>query len=121
MGAEVAVHAHQAAGTLHLSHFADVILAKLELEVGSWVIIGRAVLYNSDGDPQYLTARLIHDANVVIDNVSLYSKRETRHCLAVQATLKSRRRETVVLACNTYDGNAEFGSLIAFKVDDVIP
>jgi len=68
-----------------------------------------------------VTARIVHDANVIIDNVNIFAPRYTRHCLAAQATLKSRRAETVVLACNTFSGTAEFGSLIAFKVDDVTP
>ena len=121
MGAELAVHDKQPAGWVDLFGFADVVVAKLELEAGVWVIIGRAVVLNGDGDPQFVTARIVHDANVIIDNVSVYAHGVTRHCLVVQATLKSRRPETVVLACNTFKGTAEFGSLIAFKVDDVVP
>jgi hypothetical protein len=121
MGAELAVHATQTGGPVGLSGFADVVVAKLELEIGAWVIIGRAVLFNADGDHQAVTARIIHDANVIIDDVSVYAQGGNRQCLAVQATLKSRRPETVVLACNTFSGNVEFGSLIAFKVDDVSP
>jgi hypothetical protein len=121
MGAELAVHAKQPAGQIGLSHFADVIVAKLELELGVWVIIGRAAVLNGDHDPQFVTARIVHDANVIIDNISLWSHGSTRHCLAVQGTLKSRRPETVVLACNTFSGYVESGSLIAFKVDDAVP
>jgi hypothetical protein len=68
-----------------------------------------------------ITARIVQDANVIIDNVNAFALPEVRHCLAAQATLKSRRPETVVLACNTFKGTAEFGSLIALKVDDVTP
>ena len=121
MGAELAVHAEQPAGEVNLSHFVDVIVATLELELGVWVIIGRAVVFNKDGDSQSVTARIVHDGNVIIDNVSIYADEISKHCLAVQATLKSRRPETVVLACNTFDGIVHSGSLIAFKVDDVEP
>ena len=106
-------------GTADPSGFADVVVAKLELEAGAWVIIGRAVVHNGDGDHQHVTARIVHDANVIIDNVNVYADGHKEHCLAAQATLKSRRPETVVLACNTFNGNAKFDSLIAFKVDDV--
>ena len=106
---------------LQLNQFADVIVVKLELEKGSWVIFGRALVDNFDSDNQTIAARIIHDANVIIDEIDIFAGEKTRHCLAVQATLRSNRAETVVLVCSTYKGIAEYGSLIAFKVDDVTP
>jgi hypothetical protein len=121
MGAGLAFHATQPA-LLNLNHFADVIAVKLELEKGGpWVIIGRAIVHNHDGDYQAVTAKLVHDANVVIDNVKIWAPGKTRYCVALQTTLKSTRPETIELVCNTFDGDVEFGSLIAFNVDKVVP
>jgi hypothetical protein len=122
MGAQLAVHGKQQQAVIDLNHFSDVIVVKLELEkLGHWVIFGRVPVDNFDGDDQTVTAKIIHDANVIIDEINIYAGGKTRHCLAVQATLKSNRSETVVLACSTYKGIAEFGSLIAFNVDNLIP
>src|SRR5262249_12181211 len=118
MGAELAIRGQQS-GIASLHNFAEVIVVKLELEKGSWVIFGRVLVDNFDSDQQDITARIIHDANVIIDGINIYADGKTRHCLAVQATLRSNRAETVVLVCSTYKGIAEYGSLIAFKVDDI--
>jgi hypothetical protein len=126
MGAELAVHAEQpqqwpTGGWVELHGFADVIVTKLELEMGVWVIVGRVVIKNTDGDNQMVTAKIVHDANVIIDHVTIWAPSATQHCMAVQATLKSRRPETVVLMCNTFSGHVFSGSLIAFKVDNAVP
>src|SRR5262249_12383097 len=118
MGAELAIRGQQS-GIAQLRNFADVIVVKLELEKGCWVIFGRVLVDNFDSDQQTIAARIIHDANVIIDGIEIYADEKTRACLAVQATLRSTRAETVVLVCSTYKGIAEYGSLIAFKVDDV--
>jgi hypothetical protein len=120
MGAEIAIHQENQA-QVNLANFTDVYVAGVILEAGAWVIIGRATVFNEDGDRQNVTARLVRDANVIIDNVSIYAPEGETHCLAVQATLKLRRPETVTLMCNTFKGFAECGSLIAFKVDDAVP
>jgi len=103
MGAELAIRGQQS-GIASLHNFAEV---------------GRVLVDNFDSDQQDITARIIHDANVIIDGINIYADGKTRHCLAVQATLRSNRAETVVLVCSTYKGIAEYGSLIAFKVDDI--
>jgi hypothetical protein len=121
MGAQLAVHGKQQ-GVINLHHFTDMIVVKLELEkLGHWVIFGRVLIDNFDGDSQTIAAKIIHDANVIIDEIDIFADGKTRNCLAVQATLKSNRPETVVLACSTYNGIAEFGSLIAFNVDNLMP
>ena len=86
MGAQLAVHAKQQQGVLQLNHFTDIIVVKLELEQGSWVIFGRVLVDNFDSDDQTITAKIIHDANVIIDEIDIYAGEKTRHCLAVQAT-----------------------------------
>jgi hypothetical protein len=120
MGAELAVHAEDP-NQVNLAHFTDVSVAEVTLEAGVWVIIGRAKVVNLDGDIQGVTARIVHDANVIIDNVTSYAPYEQDRCLAVQATLKLRKPETVKLMCSTFDGYAVCRSLIAFKVDAAKP
>src|SRR5436853_6713455 len=96
MGAQLAVHGTQQQGYIDLKHFADVIVVKLELDkLGHWVIFGRVLIDNFDGDSQAISARIVHDANVVIDRIEIYADGKTRNCLAVQATLKSNRPDTV--------------------------
>jgi hypothetical protein len=93
MGAQVAVHGKQPPGFINLQHFAQEIVVKLELkplrEVTRWVIFGRVLVDNFDGDSQDVTARIVHDANVVIDYINIYADGKTRNCLAVQATLET--------------------------------
>ena len=131
MGAELAVHNEQSAAK-SLAAFQDTAVAELELEIGAWVIFGRAVLNNADGDKQLVSATIYaaefpaipgdpFPPGVRIDHVRLTADGKTEHCLAAQATLKLRIRKRISLACATFDGGASFGSLIAFKVDDIAP
>jgi hypothetical protein len=132
MGAELAVHNEQSL-QIGLHNFADFPVTLFELDVGAWVIFGRAIVYNGDGDGQWVSAKIITTdmpaspgapgppPTVTIDHVRLYADADTRHCLAAQATLKLRDRKVVSLMCNTFKGEATFGSLIAIKVDDITP
>jgi hypothetical protein len=110
-------------GRLHkLHHFANEILVKIELEQGNWVIIGRVVIRNGDGDRQKVVAEIIYDEDVVLDHVDMYNPGHWEGYLAtVQGTLNVREKTIVALAANTYDGDASFGSLIAMPVNDIKP
>jgi hypothetical protein len=134
MGAELAVHNEQPApdAPKWLSQFSDVEVAFFDLDVGAWVIFGRAVVANMDGDKQYVAAKIFaanipaapgapFPPGVIIDHVRLYVDGDTEHCLTAQVTLKSRQRKRISLACASFKGYARFGSLIAFKVDDITP
>ena len=134
MGAELAVHNEQPAPDVpkHLSQFSDVDVAFFDLEIGAWVIFGRAVVANMDCDKQYVAAKIFaanipaapgdpFPPSVMIDHVRIYADAGAEHCLTAQATLKSRQRKRISLACASFMGYATFGSLIAFKVDDITP
>jgi hypothetical protein len=126
MGAQVAVRGTQPSTYIDLEHFAQEIAVKIELKpvgerVTRWVIFGRVVITNADHDSQDAAARIVHDANVVLDTINIYARPGTVNCLAVQATLLSDRVETVTLTAATYKGDAASGSLIAFNVDQFLP
>jgi hypothetical protein len=105
---------------VHLQHFNDQIVAKMELaDAGRWLLMARVKIWGYDSDPQNATGKLVHDANVVLveDEYRLDEKGEI--CLYLQAGFVSEGEETVTLQCNTYAGRAERASIVALKVDDI--
>jgi len=119
MGAELAIQASNQS-TFSLHHFADTVMVKMELtRGGKWVMMGRATMWNFDGDVQGATAKIIHDTNVVIDQVQMWLAGGGRTCIYLQSCFVAKEREVIALECNTYKGEASFGSLIAFRVDDI--
>jgi hypothetical protein len=117
MGAELAIRT--SGGTAILNKFADNIVAKLHLETGSWVIFGRVFVANLDGDKQYATVRLVHDANVDLDSVVQYIESWDHVCYSMHGMLNVREKETITLNCNTYYGTAQDASIVAIKVDTI--
>ena len=118
MGAKIAVSAVNN-GSMNLNNFNDVLMVKMKLEPGNWVIKARVVLYNRDSDDQNVSARIVHDANVVIDRLDIGVGEYWVGCIYLQGTLATERDETIELICSTYKGSAQSGSLIAFDVDDI--
>ncbi len=122
MGAEQAVMARRP-GSARLDHFNDKIVVKLELnddlvgESSSWILMARVTLASDDGDPQNATAKLVHDANVVIVEDQLFLPFNDPHCVYLQAGFVAEGRETITLQCNTFSGVANRGSIIALNVD----
>lgn len=114
-----------APGGATLQHFGNEIVAKMELEPSKgeetqWLILGRVVLTNADGDRQDATARLVHDTNQVLDEVRLYIDYLDSHCVYLQAGLRATERETVTLECNTYNGAAGRASLVAIEAAGIL-
>ena len=122
MGAERAITAIQRGGGavgVVLQHFNDEIVVKVELREGTWILMGRVIIENRDGDSQWTTAKLVHDANVVLDEVRAYTPGGAPSPLYLQAGLTGEGNQTVTLECNTYAGGALYGSVIAFNVDRI--
>jgi hypothetical protein len=106
-----------------LEGFRDQVVAKIELERGSWLLMARVTVTNVDGDPQHGSARIVHDANVILmedqparelpgDGYSI--------CFYLQAGFVIEKAgETITLECNTHDGFATNASLIALQVDGI--
>jgi hypothetical protein len=119
MGADRAVTA-STPGKADLKHFNDEIVAKMELvDEGRWILMGRVALRNGDEDSQFGTAKLVHDANVAIDKLTINVRGYATVIFFLQAGLIVSGREVVTVECNTYYGDASAGSLIAFKVDNI--
>jgi hypothetical protein len=125
MGARVAVVKQ---GTSHgLQGFNDTIVAKLKLSddlVGlsdNWVLMARVLVRNGDSDPQNVTVKLVHDANVVILEDTHFLNHNDYVCIYLQTGFKTTgSRETITLECSTFLGGAENASLMALQVDELI-
>ena len=121
MGAEVAVHARNNANFTLLG-FADVTVLEISLGRGRWVVLGRVTMINLDSDQQPATAKLVYDINATIDVYSFWPYEVFRGCVALQGVVDLKNEATVVaLQCNTYKGQAEYASLVAFPVDTLDP
>jgi hypothetical protein len=121
MGAVRAVVGSSPPGALFASqHFNDEIVVKMELQGGgNWILMGRVTIYNVDGDSQIATAKLVHNANVVIREESNVIGSDEQLGIYVQAGLIAKDIETITLECNSYNGRIRNGSIIALKVDEI--
>ncbi len=118
MGGELAVSTTNR-GPVALHNFNDTMLLKLELRRGNWAIFGKVCVANRDSDPQHMSAKLVRDVNVIIDFAESYGEFYRNEVMALQTTLTVEEIEIVVLSCSTYNGGAEWASLIAIKVDAI--
>jgi hypothetical protein len=107
-------------GTAHLHDFNDTIVVKMVLRAkGKWILMGRVVITNLDQDEQYATAKLVHDANFVKDSVMVNIPHPGYDCLYLHAGFISNGDETITLECNTHNGLAWHGRIVAFSVDEI--
>ena len=124
MGAELAWKT-KIAGVVGLKNFRDRTVLKAHLDPGSWALFGRVVIYNHDGDGQGATARLVVEEkqkdDQEIDVVGSYISEYHENCFSLFGVVKVQLREgaTVRLKCNTYDGAAKSGAILAIKTDSV--
>ena len=121
MGAEQAI-VSTSPGTGGLQGFADQVVAKIHLaKHKKWLLLGRVVVLNEDGDRQPVTAKLVHDATIVVDQSRQVIPFLEQHCIHLQTPfeLQEGKSNVITLECNTFDGSFTFGSLIALQVDDI--
>ena len=107
------------AGLVGLAGFVDTEIVKIRIGQGHWVILGRVMIHQTDGDFQWIRAKILHDQNVVLDQIGYQVRPGWNGCLALQATLLSKERQSITLECHTYSGFAYSGSLVAFSVDSI--
>jgi hypothetical protein len=123
LGAEKAIIVSPSGGygaAVSLNNFHDEVCAKLELTEGKYALVGRVAVYNVDGDSQGATAKLVHDRNVVLDQVELVRLLSVESsCISLQALFEAAGNETITIEANTYDGFAYDASLVAIKVDQI--
>ncbi len=124
----VALVAKQPVVATPLTNFHDTPLVRLTLGYGDWVVLGRVVFRNADGDPQDATAQLVATTAAGAVGVTLDDIRVRvpdgggMQCVELQATYEARNRTSrVEMNCATYKGTASDGSLIAMQVDEVVP
>ena len=121
MSVDRAVVANQPGGA-SLRNFNDEIVVKMQLEdddEGWWILMARVTLISSDSDRQNATAKLVHDANVVIIEETNYMDYLDPICVYLQVGFQVKGKETVTLECNTFKGVGNLGSVVALKVDEI--
>ena len=119
MGAELAV---VATGAAQLQNFNDEVVAKIHLtKHRDWILMASVDVLNADSDRQWATVKLVHDVNIVITEVKGYIDFIDDWCVYLQAAfrLEEEGEAVITLECNTYNGAASYGSLIALRVDDI--
>jgi hypothetical protein len=114
-------------GTVQLHNFNDTVIVRLEkLREGKYVVFGRVVIHNSDGDNQNASA-----AVTTLDGATQLDRADVRiaggggaidQAVSLQATytLPSPGTDsTVDIRCATYNGAAVEASLFAILVDGI--
>src|SRR5262245_10521739 len=105
-----------------LHHFNDTVVVKLKLQddadEGPWLLMGRVLVWNVDGDPQGASVKLVHEQDVVLEELllELAPRDFPEQCYVVRAGLISSGHDIITLQCSTYNGTARNGSIVAWKV-----
>jgi hypothetical protein len=114
----------QGGATLH--NFNDEVIVRVRLppvKIGVWLLMGRVLIFNTDNDAQWASARLTTDDGATkldeVDPVRIdgwFSQ-----AMSLQAVLSERLGDEPIvdLRCSTYSGIASDGSLFALLVDDL--
>ena len=108
---------------MSLHNFNEVSVLKIVLDYGTWVVFGRAVIGNYDGDPQNAHAKLrAFGAGDIIDYIDVrISDDACAESVKLQGIFKAEKGQQVEMVCETYKGNVHDGSLIAIQVDSAHP
>jgi hypothetical protein len=108
---------------LHLEEFEMTKVVSLDLTNSPFLIIGKVVLDNADGDPQNAHVQLRRQDGedfVTMDEtvVRLFDAgKPNRVAASVQVGVDLQIPTVVELACGTHDGNASQAQLAAIKLD----
>lgn len=110
-------------GIVTLDNFNDKVVVRLRIpDAGKFVVFGRVVITNYDGDPQNANARLTtFDGATEIDRVNVRITRGD-HSISLQGTLSlpsPASNNIVDIRCATYKGLAREATLFAISVDDL--
>jgi hypothetical protein len=114
-------------GSVILHNFADSVVVRVDLrptDVGKFVVFGRVVIQNWDGDSQFATARLTTlDGKTELDTVTVrLQDGVVSQPVSLQAAFELGTHNTdpiVDLRCATFKGLAEQASLFVVQVDDL--
>jgi hypothetical protein len=112
-------------GIVPLNHFADQMVVQLTVrDSGKYVVFGRVVITNWDGDPQNASARLTtHDQATELDRADVrIDSKSCAQSISLQGTLilPSKTENSIIdIRCSTYNGVAQEATLFAILVDDL--
>jgi hypothetical protein len=106
-----------------LNNFNDVVVLRLQVKPGTYVVFGRVVILNQDGDPQNASARVTSkDGSNLIDKVEVrIPGRTTRSSVSLQGTVRVDQTDLVDIRCSTFNGQATNSSLFAIEVSQLNP
>lgn len=113
-------------GTAYVHNFDDQVIVRLALpaeKIGVWMLLGRALIFNNDGDAQDASARLTaNDGAIELDRVDdMRIPSTSGQPVSLLGFLRPEHpAEPIVdLRCSTYNGTVNWGKLYALLVDDV--
>lgn len=110
-------------GDFFLEHFNDVVVLRLGVKEGNYVVFGRVVISNGDADRQNACARIaVRDGADLSDKVELSLQGgNISHCFYLQGTLRvdPGKTEIIDIRCSTFQGLASQFSLFAVQVGDL--
>ncbi len=101
----------------------DVVLLRLGLSMpGTYLVFGRVMVANGDGDAQAASARsCIRDGSDLVDRADVRIPGDASQTIHLQGTARvdAGRAELVDIRCSTFRGYAGESSLLAIQVDEL--
>jgi hypothetical protein len=113
-------------GVVTLANFNDVVAVRLRVrDEGKYVIFGRVVISNWDGDAQNASARLTtFDGATELDRADVRVDGSGLQSISLQGTLtlpSPNSNAIVDIRCSTFKGGALESTLFAILVDGLSP
>src|SRR5262245_15379305 len=119
-----ALWAVQGGGGNHPHHFANLVVAYLDLPEGKWAVFAKGIISNFDGDYQNASVALDFEGHPprVLDRIQdrLQPGQHEAFSLLGAVAVDQAGGTTVRLVANTYDGYVEFGSIIALPIEGFV-
>jgi hypothetical protein len=92
-------------------------------QVGRYVLFGKVVIANRDGDPQNASARMITDGAIELDRVDVRIAEQGQNDRQTITLLghftQNVGRPIIDIRCATFDGEASQADLYAIRVDEL--
>ncbi|GAA3113702.1 hypothetical protein GCM10010520_67210 [Rhizobium viscosum] len=105
-----------------LGHFRETPILSIQLATGSWMLIGRVLVANTDGDPQLATAAFkVRSALTFPDRLDRTINANSLFTFPLMGVLDLPSDDTVDLVAATFEGEAVHCSIMAVPVDELDP
>src|SRR5689334_9541151 len=101
-------------GVVVLNNFGDVVVLRLGVQEGNYVVFARVKIENDDTDFQAATARITaRDGSDLSDRVDVLIPGSASYAISLQGTLRvdPGKTEIVDIRCATFQGSASQSSL----------